>query len=159
MIRYCHIESPIGILTAVSRDGYLTALHLPPARFPTDAVREEDGILLKTRNWLDRYFRGENPELDIPMAPKGTPYQQSVWRLLRDIPYGETVTYGAMASKLGNPRMSAQAVGQAVGRNPINIIVPCHRVLGAGRRLTGYSGGLDIKRFLLDLEGIPYLSS
>lgn len=157
MIRYCRIPSPIGTLTAVSEDGYLIALHMLPTALPDDAAHcEDEPILISTEEWLARYFRGETPDVDIPMNPKGTAFQQSVWKLLCEIPCGESVTYGALAAKLGNPRMSAQAVGQAVSRNPIAILIPCHRVLGAGRKLTGYAGGLDRKRFLLDLEQIEY---
>lgn len=154
---YCKIASPIGILTAVSQNGCLTALHFGSVTLPDDAVKdEEDPALICTKQWLNRYFSGEMPELTIPLNPTGTQFQHAVWDLLTRIPYGTSVTYGNLAKQLGKPNMSAQAVGQAVGRNPIPILVPCHRVLGAGGWLTGFTGGLDKKRFLLDLEGIPY---
>lgn len=156
MIRYTIIPSPIGELTAVCEDGCLTALHLHPVIMPEEALRDEsDTVLEKTKLWLNDYFCGKAPNIELPLRPKGTAFQQSVWALLVKIPYGKTVTYGQLAAEFSG-RMSAQAIGQAVGRNPINIIIPCHRVLGAGCRITGYSGGLDIKRYLLELEGIPY---
>lgn len=155
MDHYCLIDSPIGPLTAVSKDGRLTELHLGAAE-PSNAVNDEDAVLRQTKVWLSRYFHGEQPEMDIPTKPHGTAFQQTVWALLQEIPYGESVSYGTLAKKLDNPHMSAQAVGQAVGKNPIAILIPCHRVLGAGSKLTGYAGGLDKKRFLLNLEQIEY---
>jgi methylated-DNA-[protein]-cysteine S-methyltransferase len=110
------------------------------------------------RTWLDRYFAGEKPGIaDLPLAPRGTAFQTAVWDLLREIPYGELTTYGALAqavaARLGKARMSAQAVGVAVGRNPVSIIIPCHRVVGADGSLTGYGGGLPLKIRLLEHEG------
>ena len=102
--------------------------------------------------WLDAYFRGDNPDpRRLQLSPAGTAFQMAVWEQLKQIPYGTTVSYGQIAKKLG-PNMSAQAVGQAVGRNPISIIIPCHRVIGANGSLTGYAGGIDIKRWLLEHE-------
>ena len=103
------------------------------------------------------YFSGREPDFAVPLRPSGTPFQQEVWAALREIPYGQTTTYGAiarqMAARRGLPRLSAQAVGGAVGRNPICILVPCHRVLGADGSLTGYAGGVERKRWLLESEG------
>lgn len=155
MIRYCHISSPIGTLTAVSEDGFLTELHLS-ARVIPGGIYCKDAVLGKTEAWLNGYFKGDPSQPDVNMKPRGTLFQLSVWKLVALIPRGETVTYGKLAEMLDHPRMSLQAVGQAVGRNPIPILIPCHRVLGAGDKLTGYSGGLDKKRYLLDLEHISY---
>ena len=108
------------------------------------------------RRWLDVYFSGRKPDFTPPTAPAGTAFQQSVWEILRTIPYGETTTYGAIARRIEQNtgcRMSAQAVGGAVGRNPISILIPCHRVIGADGSLTGYAGGLDKKERLLQWEG------
>lgn len=110
-------------------------------------------IFIDTKNWLDRYFAGKNPSIkEIPIAPQGSKFRQSVWKQLCKIPYGEVSTYGKIAQTLGKEKMSAQAVGGAVGHNPISIIIPCHRVIGANGSLTGYAGGLDKKIKLLELE-------
>ena len=127
--------------------------------FPRAALQWLDAsappVLHAARRWLDDYFAGLRPDISkIPLAPFGTPFQQRVWNMLRAIPYGSTTTYGALAQRLAPPRMAAQAVGGAVGRNPIAIIIPCHRVVGSGGALTGYAAGLDIKRHLLQHEGI-----
>ncbi|MDR1152036.1 MAG: methylated-DNA--[protein]-cysteine S-methyltransferase [Bifidobacteriaceae bacterium] len=117
-----------------------------------------DRVHARLRSWLDAYFAGENPAIDFPLAPRGTPFQQRVWSILRQIPYGETTTYGDIASRLtaqsASGRTSARAVGGAVGHNPISLVIPCHRVIGATGSLTGYAGGLDRKTALLTLEGV-----
>lgn len=115
--------------------------------------------LCKAKEWLDRYFAKERPEIkELPLAPKGSAFRQEVWRLLCEIPYGEVTTYGELAKKIAEKQkkrtMSAQAVGGAVGHNPISIIIPCHRVVGAKGNLTGYAGGIDKKIKLLELEGL-----
>ena len=113
-------------------------------------------VLAQARAWLDAYFAGDNPSGQPPLHLMGTSFQQRVWRLLLEIPYGKTTTYGALAHEYERhfgSRASARAIGGAVGRNPISIIVPCHRVLGAGGAITGYAGGVDRKRALLALEG------
>ena len=116
----------------------------------------ERPFLSEAERWLDCYFSGHEPEFQPPIHWSGTPFQQTVWGLLRQIPYGATITYGELAvraaEQLGRPGMSAQAVGGAVARNPISVLVPCHRVVGADGSLTGYAGGLERKRRLLDLE-------
>ncbi len=150
------IPTPLGDALATSQNDRLTGLWLPGQKWPV-LPREgcgKDPVLLRTKAWLDAYFRGDRPELEIPLDPRGTAFQRRVWDLLTKIPYGESTTYGALAVQLGI--QSAQAVGQAVGANPISILIPCHRVLGSGGKLTGYAGGLDKKIFLLDLERIPY---
>ena len=121
-------------------------------------------LFVRVRAWLGAYFRGERPPVDVPLTPLGTPFRQAVWQLLREIPYGQTVTYGALAGALsgavsaasnsrGKP-VSARAVGGAVGHNPVSLMIPCHRVIGASGSLTGYAGGLERKAALLRLEGV-----
>ena len=153
-------SSPVGELTLVCDDRALIRLALP-GQEAMEAGAEEHPILEQTKNWLDRYFAGEKPDpAALPLDPRGTPFRELVWKLLLEIPQGKTVTYGQLAQKaaqiLGKPRMSAQAVGQALRHNPIPIIIPCHRVLGADGSLTGYAGalegGLGIKGALLELE-------
>lgn len=119
----------------------------------TDKMRDDDlAIFKKVKIWFDSYFRGENPEIDFELKPEGSEFRQKVWKMLSEIPYGETVTYGEIALEI-SPTMSAQAVGGAVGHNPIAILIPCHRVIGSNGKLTGYAGGLDRKIELLKLEG------
>ncbi len=155
--RYC---SPLGEITLAS-DGYnLIALWLEGQKgIKTDCSEEKDKIevFIKTKRWLNRYFKGLNPEpSEIPIKLQGSNFALEVWEILQKIPYGQTMTYGEiakiMAKKLGKQKMSAQAVGGAVGRNPISIIIPCHRVVGANGKLTGYAGGLDKKVKLLKHE-------
>lgn len=138
----------------------LTGLWLRGAKYAPEVPADASGeapVLDQARRWLDVYFSGRDPGPTPPLHPEGTPFQRAVWRLLLDIPYGTTTTYGALAQRLaqarGVPYMSAQAVGGAVGRNPISILVPCHRVVGADGSLTGYAGGLSVKLQLLTLEG------
>ncbi|MEW2357880.1 methylated-DNA--[protein]-cysteine S-methyltransferase [Spirillospora sp. NPDC029432] len=150
------IESPVGPLTLVMTDDALTGLymnnqrHRPPEEtfgVPADG----DTTFTPIAEQLRAYFAGELTAFTLPLAFQGTPFQQRVWNALQEIPYGETVTYGTLAQELGNPSAS-RAVGLANGRNPIGIIVPCHRVVGSTGGLTGYGGGLDRKRYLLDFE-------
>lgn len=116
--------------------------------------QDSDPLLRDAARWLDAYFEGKAPSPSLlPLSPEGTEFQQRVWKLLRDIPYGETLTYGELSRLLGYKRIAAQAVGGAVGRNPISIIIPCHRVIGTDGSLTGYAGGIHIKQRLLLLEG------
>ena len=155
-------ESPLGTYVMGEENGALVGLWLMGQKyFPkelTPVGSGEGNLFARTRRWLDAYFAGERPEpRELRLAPKGSAFARQVWELLLEIPYGETVTYGQLARELakrrGLERMSAQAVGGAVGHNPISIIIPCHRVLGAKGQLTGYAGGLDVKRRLLELEG------
>ena len=116
-------------------------------------------VLRDAAQFLDAYFSGNAPEMKLPLSLCGTPFQCAVWEMLRQIPYGQSVTYGRLAAALSaerGQRISARAVGGAVGRNPLSVIVPCHRVLGAGGTLTGYAGGLTRKRYLLTLEHIQF---
>lgn len=155
MTAYHH--TPIGWL-AIDTDGAnITAIRCVPSDAPADDVP----ILRSAKAWLDRYFAGEQPDPDLlPLAPKGTPFQQLIWSLLVHIPYGQSVTYGALARQaaliLGKSAMSAQAIGGAVGRNPILIAIPCHRVLGIDWKLTGFSAGIEKKIALLQIEGISF---
>ncbi len=157
IVTYAEYLSPLGILTGVSQNGAITALLLPeqPFHLPPQAVSKDTPELIALGNWLERYFRGENPAIEFAISPNGTVFQRRVWALLRTIPYGASITYRQLARQL-SPSMSSQAVGQAVGRNPIPIVIPCHRILGANSKLTGYSGGIPAKIQLLELEGIPY---
>ena len=159
MIYPAHYNSPLGGITLTSDGMALTGLYFDGERdFPDlSPGRKKDLPLFgEVMRWLDLYFDGKEPDFSPALNPTGTAFQMSVWAILRTIAYGETTTYGAIAKRLEKKtgkRMSAQAVGGAVGRNPISIIVPCHRVIGANGSLTGYAGGLDKKKYLLELEG------
>ena len=159
-----HYDSPLGGMTMASDGESLTGLWFDRQRYFGTGM-ESTGLELQclpvfdeTCRWLDVYFSGEVPEFTPPLALHGTPFREAVWDILLTIPYGQTMTYGGIAALLaarhGLQRMSAQAVGGAVGHNPIAIIVPCHRVIGAGSSLTGYAAGLDRKHRLLQLENI-----
>ncbi len=149
------VDSPLGELTLVADGEALTGLYFArqwyrpdPATFGSRAVVP---VLAAAAEQLTGYFTGDRTAFDLPLAPRGDAFQRRVWDLVARIPYGRTRTYGTLARQLGDPAL-AQRVGGAVGRNPLAIIVPCHRVVGADGRLTGYAGGLDRKRRLLDLE-------
>ena len=160
MIYTAHYNSPLGGITLTSDGMALTGLYFDGERdFPDlSAAHEKDlPVFGEAARWLDLYFDGSIPDFIPALAPAGTAFQQTVWAILRTIPYGATTTYGAIARRIEQQekkRMSAQAVGGAVGRNPISILIPCHRVIGADGSLTGYAGGLDKKEYLLGLEGI-----
>jgi methylated-DNA-[protein]-cysteine S-methyltransferase len=153
---YCtRYQSPVGELILAGDEGRLEALLLPehhgaPPVVPTDWIPQAD-VFKEAAAQLDAYFAGELTEFDLPLAPSGTPFQMRVWNELLAIPYGVTATYGQIAARIGQPT-AMRAVGLANGRNPLAIVIPCHRVIGAGGSLTGYGGGLDRKRWLLDLE-------
>jgi methylated-DNA-[protein]-cysteine S-methyltransferase len=148
------IESPIGPLTLVARDGVVTNLAMHEQRHgappPADA-QTDDTWFKDVADQLDAYFAGELISFDVEMNLLGTTFQREVWSRLCEIPYGETISYGELAQRVGNPKAS-RAVGLANGRNPIAIIVPCHRVIGADGSLTGYGGGLERKTWLLEHE-------
>jgi methylated-DNA-[protein]-cysteine S-methyltransferase len=154
------IDSPIGPLTLVAEQGLLTGLFMDAQRHrPGDEVAGPPGDpqeepFASAAGQLAAYFAGQLTAFDLPLAPAGTQFQRTVWAALQQIPYGETWSYGQLASKIGSPA-AVRAVGLANGRNPIAVVVPCHRVIGADGSLTGYGGGLDRKRFLLDLEAAP----
>jgi methylated-DNA-[protein]-cysteine S-methyltransferase len=147
------VQSPIGELTLASDGEALTGVYMTEQRHRPDlpAATGDDAVLAAAREQLAEYFAGERQAFQLPLRPAGTPFQRAVWDALREIPYGETTGYGELARRLGRPG-AARAVGLANGRNPIAIVVPCHRVIGAAGALRGYGGGLDRKRYLLDLE-------
>lgn len=162
MLYLSEYDSLLGKITLGSNGEALTALWLPGqtcAEKLLSAQHEyaEAPAISEAKRWLDIYFSGKEPDFFPALAPEGTAFQLEVWNLLRQIPYGKTTTYGALAAKAakrrGKEKMSAQAVGNAVGSNPISIIVPCHRVVGANGSLTGYNGGIKYKTALLKLEG------
>ncbi|MBQ9411514.1 MAG: methylated-DNA--[Oscillospiraceae bacterium] len=162
-----HYGSPLGGITLASDGEALTGLWFDGQRFfPHSLGEEREGTFLpvfsQTAQWLDVYFTGREPDFTPPLRPAGTPFQSEVWALLLEIPYGKTVSYGSLAREIarrrGIVRMSAQAVGGAVGRNPISLIIPCHRVVGTDGSLTGYAGGIETKRKLLELENIHKLT-
>ena len=159
MIYTAHYTSPLGGITLASDGIALTGLYFDGELGcpPCDVAHKKDlPVFGEAMRWLDLYFAGKEPDFMPVLNPTGTAFQMSVWEVLRTIPYGQTTTYGAIAKRLEKStgkRMSAQAVGGAVGRNPISILIPCHRVIGADGSLTGYAGGLDKKEYLLGLEG------
>ncbi len=150
-------DSPVGPLTLVATDGALSGLYMTEHRHQPDRATFgscDAGPFGAVVEQLTAYFAGELKDFDLPMAPDGTAFQRRVWDALRGIPYGSTLTYGELAREIGQPTAS-RAVGLANGRNPISIIVPCHRVIGSDGSMTGYGGGLERKRHLLGLEGVP----
>jgi methylated-DNA-[protein]-cysteine S-methyltransferase len=162
-IHCANCQTPLGVVIAAIQDDALIGLWFDRQKYyPSDTktwvFAPDAPLFTQLRAWLDAYFRGENPVFSGKLSPKGSEFRQEVWRILRQIPYGQTTTYGAIARQLaveqGKPRQSAQAVGGAVGHNPISLIIPCHRVIGSTGALTGYAGGLDKKQALLELEGI-----
>lgn len=152
-------NSPLGEITLCSDGTNLVGVWFNGQKYFAATVKEthtNDTLALFTdvKNWLDRYFAGKKPEIsELPLAPAGNEFRQAVWKILCEIPYGQTTTYGEIAKQLGKPK-SAQAVGGAVGHNPISIIIPCHRVVGKNGSLTGYAGGIDKKIKLLKHETI-----
>ena len=154
---YKIIDSPVGKLKLVASEKGLVALlweNDNPRRVRLAELTKDENhpILLETGRQLDEYFRGERKSFSLSLDMRGTPFQKDVWEVLLGIPFGETRSYGQLAKQLGNPK-ATRAVGAANGRNPISIIVPCHRVIGSSGKLTGFAGGLDRKELLLDLEG------
>ena len=146
--------SPLGNIVIEGDENGVSALCFAPAE---KFLKEQSSLAIeKAKNWLEKYFSGKNPEIDFSLAPQGTSFQKAVWAELEKIPYGATCTYGQLAAKvatkLGKQKMSARAVGRAVGQNPIAILLPCHRVVGANGKLTGYAWGLERKAKLLEME-------
>lgn len=163
MIYTTYYNSPIGKLLLASKENKLIGLWIEGQKYYLSGIEDEitknddEKILIETKKWLDRYFNGKKPcpnELDL--APIGSKFRKNVWDILCKIPYGKVITYNDIAKEIAKKRkinkMSAQAVGGAVGHNPISIIIPCHRVIGTNGSLTGYAGGLDKKEYLLKLE-------
>ncbi len=143
-------DTPHGLMGLAEEEGAISALYLPGRGMPRIATRETS-LLVEGRRQLTEYFSGTRREFDLPLQPKGTPFREKVWAALRAVPYGETITYGQLAQRIGSPK-AVRAVGQANHDNPIPILIPCHRVVGADGALTGYAGGVEMKRQLLDLE-------
>jgi methylated-DNA-[protein]-cysteine S-methyltransferase len=157
MIRMFHsyVESPVGTLLLIGDGRSLTGLYPPEhVRLPAAPGSRDDAAFTEAAGQLAEYFDGRRQDFDLPLAPAGTPFQQRVWQRLRAIGFGERRSYGQLARELGNPNAS-RAVGLANGRNPISIIVPCHRVVGSTGALTGYAGGLAAKSWLLEHETRP----
>ena len=164
IIYITYYDSILGKLTIAGDGENIIGLWIEGQKYFADTIKNENiikkddiSIFIKTKEWLDRYFRGERPNIkELKLSPKGSEFRQNVWKILCKIPYGQTITYGKIAkeiAKLMNKNsMSAQAIGNAVGHNPISIIIPCHRVVGTNGGLTGYAGGIDKKRELLELE-------
>lgn len=150
---YCEYPCPIGTLTLVASDAGLQAVWWPDdVRRPELGQEQPDHpVLVQARRELDEYFAGQRREFDVTLDPHGTPFQQAAWGVLRTIPYAATMTYAEQARQLGDPN-KARAVGAANGRNPLSIVVPCHRVIGSSGALTGFAGGLDTKHWLLEFE-------
>ncbi|MBE6940255.1 MAG: methylated-DNA--[protein]-cysteine S-methyltransferase [Ruminococcaceae bacterium] len=155
-------SSPLGEIVLAADEAGLTGLWFAGQKYfastlDQSSCRMDLPVFIQIRNWLDTYFSGCKPDFLPSLHPAGTPFQKQVWTILQTIPYGQTITYGQIAQQLANRSgkpQSPQAVGGAVGRNPISILIPCHRVIGADGTLTGYAGGLDRKQALLQLEGI-----
>ena len=163
MKHICSYRSPLGDITLEADDRELTGLWFEGQKYYPDfseivSDEKETRALSLAKEWLDIYFSGKEPDIKVPMRFSGTAFRNEVWEILLSIPYGKTVTYGQiaemLAKKRGTERMSARAVGGAVGHNRISIIVPCHRVIGSDGSLTGYAGGTERKRELLKLEGV-----
>lgn len=164
MIYTAHYDSPAGRILLAAKEDALAGLWIECQKYFLGSVREEQKeqedhpVLVQAKEWLDRYFAGEKPEItELKLSPAGSEFRQAVWEILCQIPYGQVTTYGEIskeiALKFGRKQMSAQAVGGAVGHNPISIIIPCHRVVGSNGSLTGYAGGIDKKIQLLTHEG------
>ena len=152
-----HYDSPLGGITLAGDGEALTGLWFDGQKFFADTLEREHEekalpVFAETIQWLDLYFSGQAPDFTPKLNPRGTAFRRAVWDALLTIPYGQTVTYGQIGKKLGLSRGAAQAVGGAVGHNPISLIIPCHRVVGSDGSLTGYAGGIDKKRSLLEME-------
>jgi len=166
MLCFTELNTPVGRITLAAEEDALVGLWLQGQKYDRAALQGRETVrrgdlpvFAAAAEWLDAYFAGQRPEAGaLPLRPQGSVFRQRVWRRLCRIPYGETITYGEIARQIaaetGVPSCSAQAVGGAVGHNPISILIPCHRVVGADGSLTGYAGGLDVKRRLLALEGV-----
>lgn len=155
-VYYQTIPSPVGDLLIAADEQGLRLIEFPDPRHPMAHPEQwqqgEHPVLTETRRQLDEYFSNQRDHFDLPLAPQGTAFQQQVWMKLRDIDYGQTISYRQLAERIGNVK-AMRAVGAANGRNPLPIVVPCHRVIGADGSLTGFGGGLPTKQFLLQLEG------
>lgn len=146
-------ETLIGTIGIAEDNGKITHVNISQTKWPNDAVEKETPILKEAAKQLNEYFAGTRKVFTLPLAPKGTPFQLKVWAALQTIPYGETATYKEIAIKAGSP-FGCRAVGMANNKNPIGIVVPCHRVIGTNGKLVGYAGGLEVKAKLLNLEAV-----
>ena len=156
-LHFASLDTPVGILQIFADEHALYRISFPNSSNRTDLpcavpAAENHLLLNRAKAQLIEYFAGSREHFDLPLCPQGTTFQQAAWKYMRTIPYGEPRTYGQVAAALGN-RNKARAVGGAANRNPLPIVIPCHRVIGSSGRLTGFAGGLEIKRFLLELEG------
>lgn len=169
MFYSAHYLSPLGLITIASDGKKLSGLWIEGQKYFGDTVKkmieEKENLVIfsAAKKWLDKYFDGKKPAItDLPLAPNGGEFRKIVWNILCEIPYGKVTTYGdiakTIAGKMNKTTMSSQAVGGAVGHNPISIIIPCHRVVGSNGNLTGYAGGIDRKIKLLELEGVDMTS-
>ena len=165
MIYISHYKSPVGDILLASKNDKLIGLWIENQKHYLSNFKEDlketndDKVINKTKKWLDRYFDGKNPDInELELEPIGSDFRKNVWKILIQIPYGTVITYNDIAKKIakekGIKRMSAQAIGGAVGHNPISIIIPCHRVVGSNGSLTGYAGGIHIKVYLLEHENV-----
>lgn len=155
-ILFRHLDSPVGTLTVAATDAGLHAIEFPRNRHPADRdgwIEGDHALIDLAARQLGEYFAAERHAFDLPLAPRGTDFQRSVWMTLAGIAYGETISYAQLAQRVGKPT-AMRAVGAANGRNPLPIVLPCHRVIGADGSLTGFGGGLPTKQFLLELEGV-----
>jgi len=153
---YTVMESPVGDITLIADEESLCAIYWQNQKpdnkkFPGLEKKDDNKVLRSSVKQLNSYFKGKRTEFDLPLRPVGTNFQERVWRALTSIGYGETVSYGDIANNINNPK-AVRAVGAAIGKNPISIIIPCHRVIGSNGKLTGFAGGLSTKEFLLNLE-------
>lgn len=165
MFYYYIYHSPVGKITIASNEKNIVGLWIDKQKYYMDVLQDkeyqekETDIIKLAKKWLDKYFNKENPKIDeLPIEFIGSDFRKQIWKILAEIPYGKVVTYGDIAKQVAKQKgvkiMSAQAVGGAVGHNPISIIIPCHRVVGANGSLTGYAGGIEIKTKLLELERV-----
>ena len=148
----CFYETSLGKIGIAEHDGSITNLYFENDPLPQHATNQETPLLAEASRQLSRYLAGELKEFTLPLCPKGTPFMQQVWKVLREIPYGKTSTYKQVATKVGNEK-AVRAVGMANNRNPIPIFIPCHRVIGSNGALIGFRGGLAVKQNLLSMEG------
>ena len=163
MISLAYYDSPLGRITIAAKEEKICGAWFEGQKYFLSSLKEQQTqekltpVLEQAQGWLDHYFLGEDIEMDLPLLAEGTSFQKTVWEVLQTIPYGNTMTYGEVSREvsrlLGRDKMSAQAVGQAVGHNPISILIPCHRVLGKSGSLIGYAGGIGRKKSLLEMEG------
>lgn len=148
-------DTKIGKIGIAEENGSITNLYFSETMADAKAILEETVILKKTSQQLQEYFAGKRKVFELPLAPKGTEFQQKVWQALKEIPFGETRSYGEIAKRIGQPKAS-RAVGGANNKNPLPIFIPCHRVIGANGKLVGYAGGLEVKKTLLNVENLVY---